>query len=601
MKKTRKLFAGLTALTCLTGLTAALPVTVQAETIPWTCRVSLINYDEENQPESYIVTENRFFNYSISAEEMKTYLAEGSTLPVVGDVLYIMSPARNNGNSLGEFVFEEDSTITNQGNELEFFTDTKEYVVTKHSEDTGGVYWTRLTDAETGNYWIYKDYDYLYDSVYSLKDVSIGDIVTCAVNTSDAYSYPMQVLSIEKGDGTVPDLTTPDSEYGVNIIFMGEDNPQGQTNPSVYAVNTGEKWSEWALSGFTYVFGAIDSDELPQYGDVYTGMYMIYETYPGQFEPSYLKKCGTVEDFYPIKEMTVSLNHPYQGGSYPEMILTDADGKDYRYCYDMYNYVNWKFDTPIQNLKAGDTVRCAMTENGVLMITDIVNTSASTEKVEEDDTVTIIMLGTKGEAYQFNKQYFMPADVSTKYMQGITAEYGDVFKIPEKLLNYNYNPEKEPENTKIEKLGTAAEYYGTVKELTVKSNENWTIKAEDADGTVYTGIYQSADYTGYDAPVYMDDLKAGETYEFVLDGTEIMLVLPDEKNITVNPVTIIPATGDADGNGKLDILDIITVNKVVMGKETLDPDRIFYIDFNQNGSADADDSLIMIKKLVGLA
>ena len=439
MKKTRKVFAGFTACMCLTGLLSAVPVTVQAEVIPFTCRVSLIKYDADNQPESYIVTENRFFNYAISAEEMQTYLAEGSTLPVVGDVLYIMSPCRENISSYGEFVFEEDSTITNQGNELEFFKDTQDFVVTKHFEDTGGICWTRLTDTTTGDYWIYKDYDYLYDSVYSLKNVSIGDTVTCAIKTGNNYSYPMQVLSVKKGDGTMPALETKTSDYAQNIIFIGEKTQEGHNIPDQYAVTSDGIWSEWALSNFMYIFGATDTDDMPQYGDVYSGDYMIYETYPGQFEPNYLKKLGTVEDFYPIKEMTVSEN---QSGDYPEMLLTDADGKEYKYSYEMYHYVNWKFDTPIQNLKAGDTVKCAFTEDRILLITDIVNSN----------------------------------------------------------------------------------------------------------------------------PVVSEVL----------------------------------ATGDADGNGKLDILDVITVNKVVMGKEILDKDRIAYIDFNQNGTADADDSLTMIKKLVGL-
>ena len=61
------------------------------------------------------------------------------------------------------------------------------------------------------------------------------------------------------------------------------------------------------------------------------------------------------------------------------------------------------------------------------------------------------------------------------------------------------------------------------------------------------------------------------------------------------------ADGDADGNGALDILDIITVNKAILGKENLDPERIPYIDFNQNNVPDSDDALTMLKMLVGLA
>lgn len=60
-------------------------------------------------------------------------------------------------------------------------------------------------------------------------------------------------------------------------------------------------------------------------------------------------------------------------------------------------------------------------------------------------------------------------------------------------------------------------------------------------------------------------------------------------------------SGDADGNGTLDILDVISVNKAVLGKEDLDPERIPYIDFNSNSIPDSDDALTMLKKIVGLA
>ena len=57
---------------------------------------------------------------------------------------------------------------------------------------------------------------------------------------------------------------------------------------------------------------------------------------------------------------------------------------------------------------------------------------------------------------------------------------------------------------------------------------------------------------------------------------------------------------DEDGNGTLDILDIITVNKAILGKENLDAERIPYIDFNQNQIPDSDDALTMLKMIVGL-
>ena len=78
-------------------------------------------------------------------------------------------------------------------------------------------------------------------------------------------------------------------------------------------------------------------------------------------------------------------------------------------------------------------------------------------------------------------------------------------------------------------------------------------------------------------------------------------VLPKlDDSISVNPVPAVTATGDADGSGELDILDIITVNKAILGKENIAEDRISCVDFNGNGVPDADDALTMLKMLVGL-
>ena len=58
--------------------------------------------------------------------------------------------------------------------------------------------------------------------------------------------------------------------------------------------------------------------------------------------------------------------------------------------------------------------------------------------------------------------------------------------------------------------------------------------------------------------------------------------------------------GDADGNGKVDILDVITINKAIMGKEALTDTQIRAIDFNQNSKPDSEESLTLLKYIVGL-
>ncbi len=58
--------------------------------------------------------------------------------------------------------------------------------------------------------------------------------------------------------------------------------------------------------------------------------------------------------------------------------------------------------------------------------------------------------------------------------------------------------------------------------------------------------------------------------------------------------------GDADGSGKVDILDVITINKAILGKETLTAEQLKAADINQNDKPDAADSLAVMKLIVGL-
>lgn len=58
--------------------------------------------------------------------------------------------------------------------------------------------------------------------------------------------------------------------------------------------------------------------------------------------------------------------------------------------------------------------------------------------------------------------------------------------------------------------------------------------------------------------------------------------------------------GDVDGNGKIDILDVITLNKAILGKETLSPEAVVLADVDGSGIPDSIDSLMIIKYIVGM-
>ncbi|MBR1555476.1 MAG: dockerin type I repeat-containing protein [Oscillospiraceae bacterium] len=58
--------------------------------------------------------------------------------------------------------------------------------------------------------------------------------------------------------------------------------------------------------------------------------------------------------------------------------------------------------------------------------------------------------------------------------------------------------------------------------------------------------------------------------------------------------------GDANLDGSVDILDAITVNKAILGKEELSALQVKAADLNGNGVPDSADSLMIMKKIVGL-
>lgn len=60
------------------------------------------------------------------------------------------------------------------------------------------------------------------------------------------------------------------------------------------------------------------------------------------------------------------------------------------------------------------------------------------------------------------------------------------------------------------------------------------------------------------------------------------------------------AAGDVDGDGEISILDVITINKAIMGKEILTDAQNKAADVDGSGKPDANDALQILKKIVGI-
>ena len=86
---------------------------------------------------------------------------------------------------------------------------------------------------------------------------------------------------------------------------------------------------------------------------------------------------------------------------------------------------------------------------------------------------------------------------------------------------------------------------------------------------------------------YLYDCGRNYTAEFTITG----------ETLVSDPVL---SAGDLNHDNLVNILDVITLNRAVLGKETLTASQIKAIDFNQNQKPDSEESLQLLKYITGL-
>lgn len=164
------------------------------------------------------------------------------------------------------------------------------------------------------------------------------------------------------------------------------------------------------------------------------------------------------------------------------------------------------------------------------------------------------------------------------------------------------------EDTTVKYLGTAEDYYQNTKELTVTENTmNGVMFLQDAQGEAYKMVYSYSTigtddtWTGYTADFYKN-LSVGTTGLFVYDENEKDVIIPVEitPSLKANPVQQTMIKGDASGDTAVNILDVITINKAILGKEVLTDEQNEAADLNKNGRVDSDDALLLMKSIIGL-
>jgi len=139
---------------------------------------------------------------------------------------------------------------------------------------------------------------------------------------------------------------------------------------------------------------------------------------------------------------------------------------------------------------------------------------------------------------------------------------------------------------------------GTFLTLTGKVNDN------TADGT-YDVAIKAIDRETFEgsgtpnAEIYIGAISAdGAIDNYTVTAKAGAVVVGSEPSSEEKPSGTLK--GDADLSGKVDILDVITVNKAILGKEKLEGDALVNADINGNNKPDAADSLEIMKAIVGL-
>ncbi|MDE6087393.1 MAG: dockerin type I repeat-containing protein [Oscillospiraceae bacterium] len=113
----------------------------------------------------------------------------------------------------------------------------------------------------------------------------------------------------------------------------------------------------------------------------------------------------------------------------------------------------------------------------------------------------------------------------------------------------------------------------------------------DENGEEYDYAYY---YYNFDAEVDVNTCNVGD--KILASVYENTVVLPLE----VYPDTTENLPGDIDGNGTVDITDVIQMNRVYVGCQKFTPEQQKAGDINQDGRIDLSDSMQVLRYLVGL-
>ncbi len=581
MKNTRKLFAGLTALCCIGTLLTAFPVSAESDFNPNDAGNFFIVSGTKGS-----ATMLNFHYYgadNVYSDLVQTYPTEafsyGDVLVYDGEFSILETyPAQLGGNA---------SNLRKIGTYEDFF-DTKNLTVTSAEFPGSDIKFGefQLIDNAGNTYSYYQDYTNV-DYGISLQTAQVGDSYTFAVLDNTV------LLPLEKQEQPVFNaeeffvVTKTYPESGYYMLEYFHDNALHRTCRFQTDMKLSYGDILLADNGFT-------TERMENYQAVYE---------LSLNEDTTLQNIGNCTDLMEHKKMTVKSmgydGRPIQPSfRFFTYTLADEDGKEYYYSAEdsFGSDVSVVFST-------GDVVEFAVYSGGAVIPLEtppdcvelFVYDYAVIGTDNAENPKSCILADEKGGTWQTGTEY-LPEGLAVGDV--ISIQNAELISTSTKATN---SLSIEPlENYSAQKTGSILENPETAE---------FTVTYIPDSDHLSTGI-RLEKFDGWDERVlFIDWIEYGYAeYDFldwstvsVFDTVTCLLyngypVLGIEKT----PENVPVLTGDADGSGKLDILDVIIVNKAVLGKEKLEDSQIACIDFNGNGKPDAEDALVMMKKIVGL-
>ena len=144
-----------------------------------------------------------------------------------------------------------------------------------------------------------------------------------------------------------------------------------------------------------------------------------------------------------------------------------------------------------------------------------------------------------------------------------------------------------------------AQYYSDIMDVIAEHKD-------EISAVVFWGTTDDMSWRASKYPLlFNEDYTAKPAFDAIVDGLEVTVPAETETETESDTQdTSAPDSeilwGDADNSGEVNILDVIIINKAILGKEELTEAGLKNADTNQNNAPDSTDSLNIMKLIVGL-